>query len=95
MRQAQQRGMKTYSCNIDIDVLTPLASFGATAHKIATDLRLLAHLKVTHPYMNILARLLVQVSDKLTHNRAGSRGAVRVDADWVLGDGGQAEPDAL
>jgi adenylosuccinate lyase len=39
---------QTYSRKIDIDVLAPLASFGATAHKIATDLRLLAHLKVTH-----------------------------------------------
>ena len=37
---------QTYSRKIDIDVLAPLASFGATAHKIATDLRLLAHLKV-------------------------------------------------
>ncbi|KAH9976804.1 adenylosuccinate lyase [Lactifluus volemus] len=36
---------QTYSRKIDIDVLSPLASFGATAHKIATDLRLLAHLK--------------------------------------------------
>jgi len=38
---------QTYSRKIDIDVLAPLASFGATAHKIATDLRLLASLKVT------------------------------------------------
>lgn len=37
---------QTYSRKIDIDVLTPLASLGATAHKIATDLRLLANLKV-------------------------------------------------
>ncbi|KAH9954484.1 adenylosuccinate lyase [Russula dissimulans] len=36
---------QTYSRKIDIDVLAPLASFGATAHKIATDLRLLANLK--------------------------------------------------
>ncbi|KAN0080260.1 adenylosuccinate lyase [Tylopilus felleus] len=36
---------QTYSRKIDIDVLTPLASLGATAHKIATDLRLLANLK--------------------------------------------------
>jgi len=35
-----------YSRKIDIDVLGPLASFGATAHKIATDIRLLANLKV-------------------------------------------------
>jgi adenylosuccinate lyase len=37
---------QTYSRKIDIDVLAPLASFGATAHKIATDIRLLASLKV-------------------------------------------------
>ncbi|KAE9382974.1 L-Aspartase-like protein, partial [Gymnopus androsaceus JB14] len=30
---------------IDVDVLAPLASLGATAHKIATDIRLLANLK--------------------------------------------------
>lgn len=36
---------QTYSRKIDIDVLTPLAGFGATAHKLATDLRLLANLK--------------------------------------------------
>ncbi|OJA14344.1 hypothetical protein AZE42_10673 [Rhizopogon vesiculosus] len=37
---------QTYSRKIDIDVIAPLASLGATAHKIATDLRLLANLKV-------------------------------------------------
>lgn len=37
---------QTYSRKIDVDVLAPLASFGATAHKLATDLRLLANLKV-------------------------------------------------
>jgi len=36
---------QTYSRKIDVDVLAPLASFGATAHKIATDIRLLANLK--------------------------------------------------
>lgn len=36
---------QTYSRKVDIDVLAPLASFGATAHKIATDIRLLANLK--------------------------------------------------
>ncbi|KAG8980016.1 adenylosuccinase ade13 [Tulasnella sp. 425] len=36
---------QTYSRKVDIDVLSPLASFGATAHKIATDIRLLANLK--------------------------------------------------
>jgi adenylosuccinate lyase len=37
---------QTYSRKIDIDVLAPLASLGATAHKLATDIRLLANLKV-------------------------------------------------
>ncbi|KAI0270835.1 adenylosuccinate lyase [Russula aff. rugulosa BPL654] len=42
---------QTYSRKIDVDVLAPLASFGATAHKIATDLRLLANLKeVEEPF---------------------------------------------
>jgi len=36
---------QTYSRKIDADVLAPLASLGATAHKIATDIRLLANLK--------------------------------------------------
>jgi adenylosuccinate lyase len=36
---------QTYSRKVDIDVVAALASFGATAHKIATDLRLLANLK--------------------------------------------------
>ena len=36
---------QTYSRKIDIDVLSPLASLGATAHKFATDIRLLANLK--------------------------------------------------
>ncbi|KAI0033498.1 adenylosuccinate lyase [Vararia minispora EC-137] len=36
---------QTYSRKVDIDALAPLASLGATAHKIATDLRLLANLK--------------------------------------------------
>ncbi|CAL1697749.1 unnamed protein product [Somion occarium] len=42
---------QTYSRKIDIDTLSPLSSFGATAHKIATDLRLLANLKeVEEPF---------------------------------------------
>jgi adenylosuccinate lyase len=45
---------QTYSRKIDIDVLSPLASFGATAHKISTDLRLLAHLKVKKKRHNLL-----------------------------------------
>ncbi|KAJ2704217.1 adenylosuccinase ade13 [Coemansia sp. IMI 203386] len=36
---------QTYSRKIDIDFMSPLASFGATAHRIATDIRLLANLK--------------------------------------------------
>ncbi|CDZ98090.1 adenylosuccinate lyase [Phaffia rhodozyma] len=36
---------QTYSRKIDCDVLSPMASFGSTAHKIATDIRLLANLK--------------------------------------------------
>ncbi|CDH59536.1 adenylosuccinate lyase [Lichtheimia corymbifera JMRC:FSU:9682] len=36
---------QTYSRKIDIDVLHPLSGFGATAHKMATDIRLLANLK--------------------------------------------------
>ncbi|KAK9447106.1 L-Aspartase-like protein [Limtongia smithiae] len=42
---------QTYSRKIDIDVLGPLSSLGATAHKMATDLRLLANLKeVEEPF---------------------------------------------
>lgn len=42
---------QTYSRKVDIDVLAPLASLGATAHKIATDIRLLANLKeVEEPF---------------------------------------------
>ncbi|AQZ11267.1 ADE13 (YLR359W) [Zygosaccharomyces parabailii] len=42
---------QTYSRKIDIDVLAPLASFAATAHKMATDIRLLANLKeVEEPF---------------------------------------------
>jgi adenylosuccinate lyase len=42
---------QTYSRKVDYDVLHTLASFGATAHKIATDIRLLAHLKeVEEPF---------------------------------------------
>lgn len=42
---------QTYTRKIDIDCLSPLGSFGATAHKIATDIRLLANLKeVEEPF---------------------------------------------
>ena len=36
---------QTYDRKIDVDVLNALASFGATCHKIGTDIRLLAHEK--------------------------------------------------
>jgi len=36
---------QTYSRKVDIDVLSPLASFSASALKMATDIRLLCHLK--------------------------------------------------
>ncbi|RKP06163.1 adenylosuccinate lyase [Thamnocephalis sphaerospora] len=36
---------QTYSRKVDVDVLCTLASLGATAHKLATDIRLLANLK--------------------------------------------------
>lgn len=36
---------QTYSRKVDHDVVSAIGSFGATAHKIATDVRLLAHLK--------------------------------------------------
>lgn len=42
---------QTYTRKVDIDALAPFASFGATAHKIATDIRLLANLKeVEEPF---------------------------------------------
>jgi adenylosuccinate lyase len=42
---------QTYTRKVDYDVLNSLASFGSTAHKIATDIRLLAHLKeVEEPF---------------------------------------------
>jgi len=36
---------QTYTRKVDLDILAALCSFGSTAHKIATDIRLLAHLK--------------------------------------------------
>lgn len=36
---------QTYSRKVDLDLLSTLSSFGASAHKIGTDIRLLAHLK--------------------------------------------------
>jgi adenylosuccinate lyase len=36
---------QTYSRKVDADTIYPLASFGQTAHRIATDLRVLANFK--------------------------------------------------
>ena len=36
---------QTYSRKVDVDIVNVLGSFGATAHKLATDIRLLANLK--------------------------------------------------
>ncbi|KAJ3194998.1 adenylosuccinase ade13 [Irineochytrium annulatum] len=36
---------QTYTRKVDLDVLSSLASFGATAHKLASDIRILASLK--------------------------------------------------
>lgn len=42
---------QTYSRKIDVDVLAPLSSLGVSAHKLATDIRLLANLKeVEEPF---------------------------------------------
>lgn len=49
---------QTYSRKIDVDVLAPLASLGATAHKIATDIRLLANLKVGVSFCDPLRSLM-------------------------------------
>lgn len=36
---------QTYSRHVDLDVLSALSAFGVSAHKLATDIRLLAHMK--------------------------------------------------
>ena len=42
---------QTYSRKVDADTIYPLSSLGSTAHKIATDIRLLSHLKeVEEPF---------------------------------------------
>ena len=64
---------QTYSRKIDIDVLCPLASFGATAHKIATDIRLLANMKV-----ETISNSIWRGIDVL----AGNGGAIRERSDW-------------
>ncbi|KAJ3384461.1 adenylosuccinase ade13 [Lobulomyces angularis] len=43
--EAYQVTGQTYTRKVDLDVLSTLSSFGASAHKIASDIRLLAHLK--------------------------------------------------
>lgn len=53
---------QTYSRKIDADVLAPLASFGATAHKIATDIRLLANLKVRFSLLGLLRSNMLTIS---------------------------------
>jgi hypothetical protein len=83
---------QTYSRKIDIDVLAPLASLGATAHKIATDIRLLANLKVRPRLSNALVRAMLT---PWVWDATGDRGAVRADADRVVGDGVQAQPYAI
>ena len=49
---------QTYSRKVDIDVLAPLASLGATAHKIASDIRLLASLKVCCSYKHLEPKII-------------------------------------
>ena len=79
---------QTYSRKIDIDVLAPLASLGATAHKIATDLRLLANLKVRLTCVNL------DGSGCLIRG-VGNRRTIRVNSDRVICDGLQAESNAM
>lgn len=78
---------QTYSRKIDADVLAPLASLGATAHKIATDIRLLANLKVC-PYFLLFAFYLIL-------RALGNRRTFRVNPNWIIGYGVQAEPNAF
>ena len=78
---------QTYSRKIDADVLAPLASLGATAHKIATDIRLLANLKVC-PYIFMFIFIII-------HGLLGNRRTFRVNPDWIVGYGVQAEPNAF
>lgn len=44
-KQAYSVTGQTYSRKVDLDIIGALGSFGASAHKFATDIRLLAHLK--------------------------------------------------
>lgn len=70
---------QTYSRKIDADVLAPLASLGATAHKIATDIRLLANLKVRSLHFCFISMLYNGI--------LGNRRTFRVNPDWIVGDG--------
>ena len=73
---------QTYSRKIDADVLAPLASLGATAHKIATDIRLLANLKVYMWSLSEFNGALICAS--------GNRGTLREHPDRLVGNGVQA-----
>ena len=67
---------QTYSRKIDVDVLGALASFGATAHKMATDLRLLANLKVCDTAVavaNAELALTVRLRDRKSRSRSSRR----------------------
>ena len=77
---------QTYSRKIDADVLAPLASLGATAHKIATDIRLLANLKVC-PYIFVYSFFMQRAS--------GNRRTFRGKPDWIVGYGVQTKPNAF
>lgn len=64
---------QTYSRKIDVDVLGALASFGATAHKMATDLRLLANLKVGGAVAAVNTALTVRLRDRKSRSRSSRR----------------------
>ena len=70
---------QTYSRKIDADVLAPLASLGATAHKIATDIRLLANLKVRSLHFLFYILCLCYTTGTL-----GNRRTFRVDPDRIV-----------
>lgn len=80
---------QTYSRKVDIDVLQPLAGFAATAHKIATDIRLLANLK--------------EVEEPFEKDQIGSSAVCAAFLEWSRHsllttyciDGLQAQPHAM
>jgi adenylosuccinate lyase len=78
---------QTYSRKIDADVVATLSSLGATAHKIATDIRLLANLKV-----RTFSSLIINIH---VHSPPGNRRAIRVNSDRLIRDGIQEEPNAF